>query len=364
MFDDSRALFIDSCAIFSSNFSPKGEQDNLFPKSRMNYDMNNIIQDNYHNNSSSENSSGDGVNSQLLSHYPRHSSSLATTQGGSFDNSSLYRMESSLGMDGEVKISAGLLRQNSSPAGFFSSHTNQSGYGGVRGGIANYRLGNGSNGDLGPTANRFKSQMSLSSRKPSSLGMLSRISEIDCGNTGPTSNDNTKNRTVDGDTQYYNSEYPLRPWNDTLQFAENYTLKREQDDDNYDRLFSSVHQNGEIQSHPSIFPHHLSLPRTLNDVPCMDKLLQIQHSVPCKIRAKRGCATHPRSIAERVRRTRISERMRKLQELVPHMDKQTNTADMLDLAVEYIKDLQKQYKILGDNRANCKCSAMQKQGPK
>lgn len=31
----------------------------------------------------------------------------------------------------------------------------------------------------------------------------------------------------------------------------------------------------------------------------MDKLLE--ESVPCKIRAKRGCATHPRSIAERVR---------------------------------------------------------------
>lgn len=34
----------------------------------------------------------------------------------------------------------------------------------------------------------------------------------------------------------------------------------------------------------------------------MDKLLHIpEDSVPCKIRAKRGCATHPRSIAERVR---------------------------------------------------------------
>eukprot|EP00249_Psilotum_nudum_P008900 c21583_g1_i1 orf=1-1836(-) len=51
---------------------------------------------------------------------------------------------------------------------------------------------------------------------------------------------------------------------------------------------------------------------------------------PCRARAKRGCATHPRSIAERVRRTKISERMRRLQELVPNMDKQTNTADMLD----------------------------------
>ncbi|KAE9466025.1 hypothetical protein C3L33_02072, partial [Rhododendron williamsianum] len=39
---------------------------------------------------------------------------------------------------------------------------------------------------------------------------------------------------------------------------------------------------------------------------------------------------------------------------------QTNTADMLDLAVDYIKDLQKQYKILNEYRANCKCSSIQK----
>ncbi|XP_061362856.1 transcription factor bHLH80-like isoform X2 [Gastrolobium bilobum] len=72
----------------------------------------------------------------------------------------------------------------------------------------------------------------------------------------------------------------------------------------------------------------------------MDKILE--DSVPCRVRAKRGCATHPRSIAERVRRTRISDRIRKLQELVPNMDKQTNTADMLDEAVAYVKFLQKQ----------------------
>ena len=33
----------------------------------------------------------------------------------------------------------------------------------------------------------------------------------------------------------------------------------------------------------------------------MEGLMKVpQDSVPCKIRAKRGCATHPRSIAERV----------------------------------------------------------------
>eukprot|EP01018_Ginkgo_biloba_P012936 Gb_37017 [translate_table: standard] len=86
----------------------------------------------------------------------------------------------------------------------------------------------------------------------------------------------------------------------------------------------------------------------------MEKLLE--DSVPCRIRAKRGCATHPRSIAERVRRTRISDRMRKLQELVPNMDKQTNTADMLDEAVEYVKFLQKQVQELSENRGKCDCS--------
>ncbi|XP_042009315.1 transcription factor bHLH80-like [Salvia splendens] len=64
----------------------------------------------------------------------------------------------------------------------------------------------------------------------------------------------------------------------------------------------------------------------------------LEDSVMCRSRAKRGCATHPRSIAERERRT--------LQELVPNMDKQTNTADMLEKAVAYVKHLQKEVQII------------------
>lgn len=49
---------------------------------------------------------------------------------------------------------------------------------------------------------------------------------------------------------------------------------------------------------PGLLAHHLSLPsKSSADI---EKFLQLQDSVPCKIRAKRGCATHPRSIAERV----------------------------------------------------------------
>ncbi|EFJ31738.1 hypothetical protein SELMODRAFT_86848 [Selaginella moellendorffii] len=66
---------------------------------------------------------------------------------------------------------------------------------------------------------------------------------------------------------------------------------------------------------------------------------ELQDSVPCKLRARRGCATHPRSVAERVRRTKISEGIKRLHDLVPNMDKQTNTADMLNHAMEYMKQL-------------------------
>ncbi|CAO2039539.1 unnamed protein product [Urochloa humidicola] len=88
----------------------------------------------------------------------------------------------------------------------------------------------------------------------------------------------------------------------------------------------------------------------------MDRYMQLQQDqVPFKVRAKRGCATHPRSIAERERRTRISEKLRKLQELVPNMDKQTSTADMLDLAVEHIKGLQSELEALKHEQEKCTC---------
>nr|XP_043622226.1 transcription factor bHLH128-like [Erigeron canadensis] len=88
----------------------------------------------------------------------------------------------------------------------------------------------------------------------------------------------------------------------------------------------------------------------------MEKMMDLPHdSVPCKIRAKRGCATHPRSIAERERRTRISGKLKKLQDLVPNMDKQTSYSDMLDLAVQHIKGLQTHVQSLREELQNCSC---------
>ncbi|KAK4404103.1 Transcription factor [Sesamum angolense] len=45
------------------------------------------------------------------------------------------------------------------------------------------------------------------------------------------------------------------------------------------------------------------------------------------------------------RRTRISGKLKKLQDLVPNMDKQTSYADMLDLAVQHIRSLQNQVQV-------------------
>ncbi|KAL9249402.1 Transcription factor bHLH130-like protein [Drosera capensis] len=112
-------------------------------------------------------------------------------------------------------------------------------------------------------------------------------------------------------------------------------------------LLSNFEQNENFSYPVHGLVHHLSLPRGSTQMAAtMGTVPLLQHSVPVRIRAKRGCATHPRSIAERMRRMRISERIRRLQELFPNMDK-ANIADMLDVAAEYIKELQNQIKHKG-----------------
>ncbi|KAK4344423.1 hypothetical protein RND71_037517 [Anisodus tanguticus] len=68
-----------------------------------------------------------------------------------------------------------------------------------------------------------------------------------------------------------------------------------------------------------------------------------------KVRARRGQATDPHSIAERLRRERIAERMKSLQELVPNGNK-TDKASMLDEIIDYVRFLQLQVKVLSMSR--------------
>ncbi|OIV95420.1 hypothetical protein TanjilG_06882 [Lupinus angustifolius] len=275
---------------------------------------------------------------------------------------SSYDLVGSMGMEHQQtnnkSFGSDILRQNSFPVGNFSNNniSFQNGYDTMKG-IGNYGVMDGSDSELSLSMNRLKNQISFSPRSPS-LGMLSQGSKLENEGIGATSSDDGREEGHNDDARYYEPGFPYDSWNGTSQLSEKLSgFKRERDSN--DKLFFDA-QNGELENQVHTLSHHLSLPKTSSEMFGMENLLQFPDSVPCKIRAKRGCATHPRSIAERVRRTRISERMRKLQELVPNMDKQTSTADMLDFAVDYIKDLQKQFKSLSDKRAKCKCISMQK----
>ncbi|XP_010243164.1 PREDICTED: transcription factor bHLH62-like [Nelumbo nucifera] len=64
------------------------------------------------------------------------------------------------------------------------------------------------------------------------------------------------------------------------------------------------------------------------------------------VRARRGQATDSHSLAERVRREKISERMKFLQDLVPGCNKVTGKATMLDEIINYVQSLQRQVEFL------------------
>ncbi|XP_072979773.1 transcription factor BEE 3-like [Typha angustifolia] len=64
------------------------------------------------------------------------------------------------------------------------------------------------------------------------------------------------------------------------------------------------------------------------------------------VRAKRGQATDSHSLAERVRREKINERMRCLQDLVPGCYKAMGMAGMLDEIINYVQSLQNQVEFL------------------
>ncbi|KAL3616007.1 hypothetical protein CASFOL_040301 [Castilleja foliolosa] len=64
------------------------------------------------------------------------------------------------------------------------------------------------------------------------------------------------------------------------------------------------------------------------------------------VRARRGQATDSHSLAERVRREKISERMKLLQDIVPGCNKVTGKALMLDEIINYVQLLQRQVEFL------------------
>lgn len=76
------------------------------------------------------------------------------------------------------------------------------------------------------------------------------------------------------------------------------------------------------------------------------KASEVQKPDYIHVRARRGQATDSHSLAERVRREKISERMKYLQELVPGCNKITGKAGMLDEIINYVQSLQRQVEFL------------------
>lgn len=70
------------------------------------------------------------------------------------------------------------------------------------------------------------------------------------------------------------------------------------------------------------------------------------------VQARRGRATNNHSLAERVRREKISERMKLLQDLVPGCNQITGRTVVLDEIINYVQSLQQQVEFLSMKLAN------------
>ncbi|CAK9170616.1 unnamed protein product [Ilex paraguariensis] len=235
--------------------------------------------------------------------------------------------------------SASLVRHSSSPAGFLNylatASSADNGFSNARGiGRSNYKGGSDSSHGI----SRLSSQLSFTGQD--SLSQISEESEDVIDGMG---NDGHRNAAH----SYAHASFGMSSWDNAsaITFSDPPSKRAK----NIGGILVNGGNNMESQ-------FQFSTLQTALEMASVERLLQIpQDSVPCKIRAKRGCATHPRSIAERERRTRISGKLKNLQDLVPNMDKQTSYADMLDLAVQHIKGLQNQVQNLKKDLEGCTC---------
>ncbi|KAK9051089.1 hypothetical protein SSX86_027715 [Deinandra increscens subsp. villosa] len=81
--------------------------------------------------------------------------------------------------------------------------------------------------------------------------------------------------------------------------------------------------------------------RKKNDEFRVEKPREVVH-----VRAKRGEATDSHSLAERMRREKINEKLRRLQDLVPGCYKTMGMSVMLDVIINYVRSLQNQIEFL------------------
>ncbi|KAF9688311.1 hypothetical protein SADUNF_Sadunf02G0184300 [Salix dunnii] len=264
----------------------------------------------------------------------------------------------------EVEHGAGsLVRQRSSPAGFLNLAAENGGFSITRG-SGGYNVHSGPGG--GHSVSRLKPQLSFT--RQDSLSQISEVSENVVEGIGSDNNHQNCSHS------YSAAGFGMESWDNANSIVFSGPPSKQ-----------ARNGDGDIYSCFNGLETQFSLPQTSLEIETVEKLLHIpEDSVPCKIRAKRGFATHPRSIAERSltgagyallvfefhggsvtiffffylnqeRRTRISGKLKKLQDLVPNMDKQTSYADMLDFAVQHIKGLQNEVEKLRKEMGNCTC---------
>ncbi|MBA0637259.1 hypothetical protein Godav_000090 [Gossypium davidsonii] len=82
-----------------------------------------------------------------------------------------------------------------------------------------------------------------------------------------------------------------------------------------------------------------------NSYKANSKVSEVQKPDYIHVRARRGQATDSHSLSERVRREKISERLKYLQNLVPGCNKITGKAGMLDEIINYVQSLQRQVEV-------------------
>lgn len=90
--------------------------------------------------------------------------------------------------------------------------------------------------------------------------------------------------------------------------------------------------------------------RDAEELECQSKAAELESAAANKSSQRSGTSRKSRAaevhnLSERRRRDRINEKMKALQELIPHSNK-TDKASMLDEAIEYLKSLQLQLQIM------------------
>ncbi|KAL8099527.1 hypothetical protein AgCh_031967 [Apium graveolens] len=199
-----------------------------------------------------------------------------------------------------------LIRQSSSPAGLFAQvNIDNAGHGyAVMRGMGNSGPASSTHVDSSfSSGSRLNNQMDFPPSTPSSSSILPRAFKVEAKSFGagrPELGNYGERRINDGG--YLSGGSRDTSWDDSSLLSDDFLADLAGNDRNtFSNLNSSRNQTGEGGSLPSTaLAHHLSLPTSSAELSAMEHLLHFPDSVPLKIRAKRGCATHPRSIAERV----------------------------------------------------------------